>query len=654
MAARLSAKRSIRILAYPSALTAAAVALTLLRTSGSSVGIYSLAGAYVVPAPSSSAILIGTPRYSRWDEWHVTTPYIVSQSKIGFPRFSPSGMGGQDLAVILDVPNRHWSTFFKPFNWPFFLLDVESAFAARWWLIALLLLIPSYALFFVLTGRITLAAAFSTSLFLSPFIHWWYLSFTLVVPGMAMAALASLIAASRTRGIRRWLLLILSAYCTVGFALLIYPPFQVSTGLVIGALGVGWMLRAVLAEGSARDRLRPVVNTGLVTIVAGIVIARYYVDVSSTIASIANTVYPGERRIMLGGGASLRQVLGAPFDYILSTTNDPRVNQPEASSFLLTGLFVIPQSVVLARYRSDSRLMWYLWPVGAALGVILAWALLPLPPWFGALTLLDLVPTFRAMIGIGIASALVTFLALATNLPDGQHERRVEWLVILVLICSAIVAAAIGGLVLRDQMPALGLRRSYVAVGSLVFGGLVALVLARRIRLASVALVLMGAALSLPVNPLYRGLEPLQVSPLQYAADLGYANTSPTKGTVLSYIGPPMDGLIVSSGHSVLNATNLYPNAAAWHLLDPDGRYEQVWNRYALAVYVYSEDSPPTISLLSGDAIQVAINPCDPALDRLQVSTVISATPMTDACLIEVGQPSFAPHSIAYVYRRRA
>src|SRR5207249_1529667 len=100
----------------------------------------------------------------------------------------------------------------------------EHAFAARWWLIALLLLVPSYALFVALTGRVALAAAFSASLFLSPFFHWWYVSSNLVVVGLAMGALACLVAADRRAGAVRWLLVALAAFCLIGFALQLYPP----------------------------------------------------------------------------------------------------------------------------------------------------------------------------------------------------------------------------------------------------------------------------------------------------------------------------------------------------------------------------------------------------------------------------------------------
>jgi hypothetical protein len=615
------------------------------------VGVYATIGAYTPPAQSDPALLAGTSRFLRWDEWHVDTPYIVSQSKLGYPRFSPSGVGGQDLSVLLDVPNRHWSTFFKPYNWPFFALDVERGFAARWWIIGLLLLIPSYALFFVLTGRIALSIAFSASLFLSPFFHWWYSPGNLAVVGLAMAALACLIEANRRVGILRWLLLAASTYSLICFTMLIYPPFQLSMAIVIGLVGAGWLVGEVAGSAAGRDRLRPVLTTAVVVAVAAAVVVAYYVDVSPTIAAITNTAYPGQRRVM-AGGAPLSQLLGGPFDFWL-TRIDSGVNQPEASSFLLTGLFIAPQVVLLARYRSDAGIMRFTWPAIAGMMLLLAWALLPLPPLVGRLTLLDRVPTYRVVLGIGVASFLVTFLALAASSPVRTRRRPLEWGLNVLLVLAACGAAAVGGLTLRSGTPLLGLRLSEIALGCAVFAVLVALVITRRPLAAALALILVGAVTSLPVNPLYRGLEPLESSPLQQAVDLGYQGpSSPAVGAVLSYLGPIPDGLIVSSGRPVVNATNLYPNVAGWHALDPSGAYTDVWDRYSGTVVVYSPTSPAKISLVAADAVQVAVNPCDPGLDGLHVATVISPVMLRDPCLTELGATRYARDAIAFTYRR--
>jgi hypothetical protein len=651
---RLASNRFVRLMSYPCLLVAVGTVLTLFRISGTSVGMYVAAGAYAPPARPDPALIAGKPRLLRWDEWVVNTPYIVSQSKLGYPRFSPSAVGGQDLAVIGAIPNRHWSTFFKPYNWPFFAMDVEHAFAARWWLIGLVLLISSYGFFFVLTGRIALASAFSATLFVSPFFQWWYLPGSLAVAGFAMAALMCLIEANRRSGIARWLLLAGSIYSLVGFTLLFYPPFQISTAIVVGLVGAGWLSAEIVRSASGRDRMRPILLIAIVGLGATAILLAYYIDVSPTIAAITNTVYPGDRRVTAGDGP-IWQLFGGPFDFWLTRPDVP-VDQPRAASFLLIGVFIAPQVILVRRYRADARVMPFMWPAIAAMILLLAWALLPLPAVIGKLTLLDRVQTFRVILGVGIASSLVTFLALAAGRAPKKVSGQLDWGITLALLAGAAAAAGVGGLALRGIMPPLGLRFSQIGLGCVVFVVLVGLVLTRRSVVSSLALLLAAAIMGLPVNPLYRGLEPLESSPLQHAVKLGYQDrTQPPGGAVLSYLGSAvLDSLVVSSGHPVINATNLYPNAAGWRAFDPSGAQFDAWDRYSGTVFVYSPSIPGKIQNTGQDSVVVVVNPCDPGLDRLHVTTVISPTRLTDPCLTELGRTPVAGNIVAFTYQRHA
>jgi len=208
---RRAAKAGLAYL-YPGALLLGVLILSLGRWSGTSAGAMRLGQ----QGSHDSSLVIGTPRPIRSDEWAVSTPLAVANSRNEFPRFAREGVGTHDLSVILDVPNRHWSTLFKPFNLPFFLFDVERAVAARWWLLAWFLLVPSYGLFRVMTGRNGLSILFSLSLYLSPFFHWWYEPLTLATAGFAMAALAAFLAGLNSRSsFRRWAWVAVSTYLSL-------------------------------------------------------------------------------------------------------------------------------------------------------------------------------------------------------------------------------------------------------------------------------------------------------------------------------------------------------------------------------------------------------------------------------------------------------
>jgi hypothetical protein len=385
--------------------------------------------------------------------------------------------------------------------------------------------------------------------------------------------------------------------------------------------------------------------------VTAAVLFAYYHDVAPTIAAITNTAYPG-RRLATGGGAPISQVLGGPFDLWLASSGSG-VNQPEASSFLLTGLFVIPQVILLRRYRAIPEVRRFLLPAAAAMLFLVAWALLPLPAIVGRITLLDMVPASRVIIGVGLASYLITFLAL-TGRSEAGPRGWPEYSLGASLLLGAVGLAAIGGLALRSASPALGLRLSEIALGTLLFALIVGLVLTRQRAAAALALIAVGAAMSLPVNPVYQGLGPLESSPLATAAEFGdQGGPGRAGGEVLSYLVGPVNATVVSSGRASVNAVNLYPNGTGWHALDPDGNYANAWNRYAATDFVYSPTMPAQIRATAPDAVVVAVNPCDPGLGRLRVTTVISPQPLTDSCLTELAQTRIAGNVVAFTYERR-
>src|SRR4029077_17949724 len=118
---------------------------------------------------NDSSLIYGHPQSERSDEWLNWTQITISQSKTGFHKNNPDMVAWQ-LGLQIASPFKDWSTIFRPYNWVYFILPIENAFAFQWWLPLLLLLIGAY--FFVLRvlcGKKALAILFSLAVGLSPF-----------------------------------------------------------------------------------------------------------------------------------------------------------------------------------------------------------------------------------------------------------------------------------------------------------------------------------------------------------------------------------------------------------------------------------------------------------------------------------------------------
>jgi hypothetical protein len=108
---------------------------------------------------------------------------------------------------------------------------------------------------------------------------------------------------------------------------------------------------------------------------------------------------------------------------------------------------------------------------------------------------------------------------------------------------------------------------------------------------------------------------------------------------------------LTASGVKLVSGVNLYPNVAAWRVLDPDGSQRQAWDRYNNAVW--SPGPPGSKPLIegSGDTVAITVDPCDPRLARLGVGTIISIRQLTAPCLVETDRLGAAGRTTLYAYR---
>jgi hypothetical protein len=574
---------------------------------------------------------------------------FVAQSHHGYPRITQDGVGPHDLSVILDVPNSDWSTLFKPWDVPMLLLDVQHGFAARWWTMSIVLLVGAYLLLLALTGSLGIAVLFSLGLWLSPFFHWWYTSIALDSVGMGMMALGAFLFALRaTNVLRRTAWLALTAYATIGFALLFYPPFQVPVALVIAAVGI-FEVAGRLKERSVSWRTIAVCGGAAVAAV-GVVLLAFYLHSRSTIAAVNGTIYPSHRH-EAGGHTSLLQLFSAPFGLSLASngaalTGD--TNQSEISSFLLLGPFALLQ---LSRMRfRDLQTRWRLLIAGTAavFALLSVWYLVSLPSFLAAVLQLDRVRAGRSIVGVGTAGILLMALFVAARFHPGQHpearhgsnrlvddnERRVTT---GALVCGvvAFVMYFWGGRDLLTELPSLHLSLYAAALAAGAAGLVVLLTSARNVIVGGTALVVLGGFVSLSANPLYRGLGPLTSSPM-LATFSREALHPPDRShtTWVSFAGTYVTDVMIASGVPALNAIDGYPVAKSWEVLDPERRASAIWNRYANVAFAPAPPgAPPKLTLVQEDVVDVSFDPCGTAAGNLGVGFFVSQAPLADTCL---------------------
>jgi hypothetical protein len=679
--------------AFPIVVVLGALILTALQISGSSI-------AALGPNPAGDpGMLLGHARGIRSDEWLLTSPEVIGNVRRGLPDTIWVGLTHTFLpASGLGVPSWHWSEIFHPSDWGFFFLPIEAAFAWRWWVPLLAGLLGGYALLVQLTRRPLISGALAAVLALSPYSAWWSSSPS-AIAGYLAATGACLVYAMRRRGLlaaAAWGLA--AGFFATAAGLIMYPPWLVSVGLVILAVivgvaldrRVGW-LRFAAASGA-----------GLAVFVPAML--EWTREALPSVSALAGTIYPGNRVSQAGGG-SLRWLFDAPASLwwsgfpgshrALGVTGHEvaangtllYTNVSEASTTwlplplvvvalvacLLSGRALLARTTASATARTTASATGSAGPSGSGpdastgnraeptpgpwrwtpalvagvMALLLAWALLPLPSWVGTITLLNRVPGYRTPLALGLAAVLL----LAIGATAVERARPGVWFVALVALGGLATAAtmiwATRSLPWSGGHPSL---RNVVVLGGLAGLGFALLLLGRRLGVAGAVLIgVLAVAVYAPVNPVFRGLGPLDRDPLVQAlrpyVTPGHPPTAAVYGT-----DTRLNSLVVSTGMESLTGLTVYPDRTFWQRIDPG--QESLWNNYNKYAWVSDPTvDHPVIQPWSGTQRILRIDPCAASTRSLGIDFSVSPAPLDGSACLHLVTTVERSAGAVYVYR---
>lgn len=155
---------------------------------------------------------------------------------------------------------------------------------------------------------------------------------------------------------------------------------------------------------------------------------------------------------------------------------------------------------------------------------------------------------------------------------------------------------------------------------------------------AVLVLAAFGIVVSVPVNPLQRGLDVVVRHDLVAAIARIDKGSGAAEGWITTSFGP--GPLLTASGVDHVGAVNLYPDDSEWKLLGPDGSDATIWNRYAHTTWTFGPPGESArLSLAQADVVAVQVDPCGRELDELGVGHVVTAEPTDSPCL-ELVDPS--------------
>ncbi|MES2611782.1 MAG: hypothetical protein V4679_16150 [Pseudomonadota bacterium] len=558
---------------------------------------------------SAVAHLAGQPRSVRSDDWMVITASAIAQAnhEPPFPVVNRHlGLDGQNMMVIgmTGVPVWHVSALARPATWGFFALPLDKALAWYWYFPFFACLLALWWLLEVLApgrpGRnLALSAVFCVAPYAAGWSHWPL--YVVFFPSGALAA--TLLMLRHKSGARLWWLALALGWFLAGFALVLYPPWQITVATLYALVLAAWLAdnRRQIAWG----RLTPLA-LALAAALMATLLYFWWADAREAISTMRSTVYPGQRAALRGGDLSLLVLLrGFGNADTLSNLQHSVFNESEFGSYIL--LLLATWFLCLRHARSQGAHRWVVAACAVFTVFTVVFGIWGIPLALSKAMFWHYVSSSRIDLALGLACLLVV-----ACLPEPAVAQRRTAPVVLGLLSAAVAALAMAGIP-EDFHPGLS---TTLLVSMAVAAGLMAYWLVQGKVAHSIALTaVVYVAATVDFNPV--GLAPSQVAlnetVQRYVTGPAGADGKAQPRRVLALFPSTSNAMaLVAAGVPMVNGVFYYPQASVWRGMHLPAGDQDTVNRYQHLTFVQETmPAPATYRVINPtpDSVRVLVDP---------------------------------------------
>ena len=591
------------------------IMLVSFKISGSSMGCWKL-----FLGDGESGIRLGEPRVWRSDEWGTLTPLCFRQqyNTLGaYNRYSQTlGSILTDNMLVYGQPSWDILTLFRPFYWGYLFFGSERGLSWFWCSRLIVLFLSWFELGMLITdGQKKLSVMLSVCVSFAPFLQWWFAINGLVemlIYG-ACFVLGSNYLVSRAFNPRKIAVAVGMAVCAVGYVLTFYPTWMVPV-----AWGFVPLFLWVVIWKFDRKVLRrvDVVPWLLIFVITAAGLTVLAVTSWDVIKAELNSVYPGNAPSS-SGGTGLWWMMKYPISLVSRfSMNELIVENSSIICFAPAGV-VLALWVIIKEKKKDPLLILLL-----GMNLFLAWYYcVGIPKWLAKMLLLSFVNSNRGPQVLGFLR--LTLFVRAVALKEKAPKR---WLAALAAVISSAVPMRLA-LGFTKYEPG-GLRYEYfdTAEKILVVWAILAVVfyLLYRARKSKYTMAVLGVctvvlASSIWINPVAKGVPEITKSEtMQQIRDL--VKEDPQAIWLVVDMAYPATNIPAMAGADCLNTTQTYPQKTCWEMLDQEGEYEDIYNRYCHIRA--SLGSKTMLELVSTDYVEVTLSPEE--LKKLNIRYIVS------------------------------
>ena len=561
---------------------------------------------YYLEGANDQAPLWGISQPYRSDEWATWSPFVFAQQHEGYPAISTLISGGTIDASWISVGGiPAWNTvaLFKPLYWAFLLFGLETGFSFLSVARVVLLFWVSFAFALVYTRQnrlLSLTAAIALSL--SPYIQWWYsqsiAEVFIYAQGMLLSGYAYLKA---DKPCHKIICSILFSYLLGCYIMIAYPGWLICISYLVMALGI-W---GIYHNRNALDLRKDILAVIPILMVLGLIMYNAFLT-KDTLFAISGSVYPGSR-VHTGKTVSWDFYTGLfsvlfPLDYPAPFSNV--CDSSNILSFSPAGLVLAVCSLVRQK-KSDSVTLVLI----AVESFFAAFMLLGVSPGIAKMTLLSQCTRLQPVI------AFIDMILLYRHLADGYVTFSESGALLLTIISALLI-----------WIP--GARRFQYCKGLTVLIFLLACIIfyliyhrdsenhksTRRMCYAIICCAVLAGGF---INPIQKGIS--CVTELDLVQQLNEIQDEDALYIMEGYF--PHTNAPLLAGKRSYTTTTAYPNPEKWEVLDPDGTYRDIYNRFChVSMSLHYEDT--SFELIALDQIKLNLSFRD--LRKLNIDYLIT------------------------------
>ena len=233
--------------------------------------------------------------------------------------------------------------------------------------------------------------------------------------------------------------------------------------------------------------------------------------------------------------------------------------------------------------------------------VMSLYCIVPWPSWLAKITLFCMSQSERAVLGAGIFNLLLLLYALHLS----EKKIPAAWSMVSAVFLS------IGSIFwLKGQYPDLYSKRVVLVSLLLFFFGSILVLLEigrKKCRFLALYSLIIAVVGGMTVNPVHSGADAIFENPAVKAIQ-GEAEKDTENGLwIVENMGNPYINLPITVGAPTINCTNTYPAMERWKKLDPEGKYKDVYNRYAHIRITLNRKDKTTMKNKAVDTMDVSL-----------------------------------------------